>query len=249
MTDPWTIPTPGTRSETRPTRGHANDCQGEPTPGRGTAFKQVATAGCMLSAVVAINLARSGRPAGDDVLREVKASMFRILETAFDEAEVGWADCQCEGRGDTVIIATPPYVPTKILLDELVSRLRAGLRLHNKLSSDLAKIKFRLAVHVGQITFSTNGMIGHAIDRLGDLLEAPDFVREFTDTSADIGIVASDYLRDELIQHGPGLIDPTTYHLVKVPTEQGNTCGWMHFPPQPAPQVRPAEDPPVRDVA
>jgi hypothetical protein len=187
------------------------------------------------------------RPAGDDILLQVRQKMYELLEAAFDEAGVGWMDCACEGRGDVVVIAVPPEIPPEVLLDELINRLRAGLRLHNKLSSEVARIRLRMAVHVGHCTFSAMGMTGYALSWLTALLDAPAFVREFAEALTDLGLVASDYLYDELIQHGPGLIDPTAYDHIAVPGTRTQGSAWVHFPaplPGPSRQVRrPAPDP------
>jgi hypothetical protein len=196
--------------------------------------------------VIAIGMQQPDGPAGDDVLLQVRQKMYELLAAAFDEAGVGWMDCAHEGRGDVVVIAVPPEVPPEVLLDELVTRLRAGLRLHNKLSSEIARIRLRMAVHVGHCTFSATGMTGYALSWLTALLDAPAFVREFTAALTDLGLVASDYLYDELIQHGPGLIDPAAYDPIAVPGTRTQGAAWVHFParpPRPPRPVRPAPDP------
>jgi hypothetical protein len=185
----------------------------------------------LLCPVVAVGLAISGQDAaGDEVRMYVRTAMYRILEKAFDEAGVGWADCHHEGRGDAVFVAIPPTTPAQVLLDQLVICLCSGLRLYNKMSSELARIRFRMAVHVGQVSFSYTGMTGFVLTRLSDLLDAPEFVSQFAETTAEFGLVASDYLYDEVIQYGPGLIEPTIYQPIKVPSGQAHACGWTYFP-------------------
>jgi hypothetical protein len=193
--------------------------------------------------IVFIELApTTGLPTGDDVLLQVRQNMYRIVETAFNEAGADWAECRHEGRGDAIIIAVPPYVPAELLLDQLLTCLRAGLRLHNRLSSEIAQIRLMMAVTVGRVAFALTGMAGLALNRLSDLLGAAAFVSEFAESSADLGLVTSEYLYDELIQYGPGLIDPTMYHPIKVPTAHGHTCAWVSFPPQPAHRLGAASD-------
>jgi hypothetical protein len=220
-------------------------CNRESRPSRGGVSWQAADATRVESIfcpIVVVELVPTGLPADDEVLIQVRQHMYRILENAFDEAGVSWAECRHEGRGDAVIIAVPPYVPAELLLDQLVTRLRAGLRLHNKMSSEIAQIRLMMAVTVGRINFTLTGMTGVALTRLADLLEAAGFSREFAETSTDLGLVTSDYLYDELIQYGPGLIDPATYHPIKVPTGQGHTSAWVYFPPRPTPRLRAASD-------
>ena len=194
----------------------------------------------MFCPIIAIELQRSDLPSGDDVLLQVREDMYDILGIAFDEAGVGWLDCVCECRGDVVIIAVPPHVSPEVLLDQLVTRLRAGLRRHNRLSSEIAQIRLRMAVHVGLCYFSPTGITGCTLTWLTELLAAPAFVRKFAEASTDLGLVASEYLYDELIRHGPGLIEPAAYELIKVPGDRTHACAWVHFPARPTRPVRPA---------
>jgi hypothetical protein len=243
MPSPWAFPT--YRGVWAGQVHRQNGCHHElrPSRGRGSGqFTGVARAESTFCPIVVIDSVPSGQPVDDEVQLQIRQNMYRILETAFDEAGVSWAECRHEGRGDVVIIAVPPYVPAELLLDQLVTRLRAGLRLHNKMSSEIAQIRFMMAVTIGRINFAGTGMTGVALTRLADLLEAAAFVREFAETSADLGLVTSDFLYDELIQYGPGLIDPDTYRPIKVPTGQGHTNAWVYFPPQPTPRLRAASE-------
>lgn len=182
----------------------------------------------MFCPIVAVGLLPAGQPFGDDVLMHIRMSAYRMLEVAFVNEGVCWK--KCETRGDVVLFAIHPDISAEVLLGQLVTRLRAGLRQYNRVSNDIAQFRLRMGLHVGRVSFSPVGMIGFALTRLTDLLDAPAFLREFADSSADLGLVASDYLYDELIQYGLGLIDPANFRPIKVPTREAQTCAWVHFP-------------------
>lgn len=193
-------------------------------------LSKVANVRSMFCPLVATGFPPRGDPVGDDVLQFIRESMCRVLAVAFDEAGVGWTECHHEVRGDVVVIAVPPHVEPEVLLDQLITRLRAGLRLHNKLSSKIAQIRLRMAAHAGLLRFARTGMTGPALARLTDILNAPSFLHHADESAADLVVAASDYLYDELIQYGPGLIEPETYHPIKVPTAHAQTCAWVHIP-------------------
>jgi hypothetical protein len=191
----------------------------------------------LLCPIVVIGLAGPGGSGSDYVMEAVREGMSALLAAAFDEAGVGWAACHREWRGDIVVIAVPPGVPPEVLLDQLVTRLRARLRMHNKLASDIAQIRLGMALHVGKIIFAPEGLSGGNVTRLTELLRVPEFVGEFEKSSADLGLVASDYVYEEVIQHDFGLIDPAAYEPVTVPgcraQRPGWPVAWMYFPPGP----------------
>ncbi len=96
-----------------------------------------------------------------------------MLAAAFSDAGISWRQTYHEDRGDGVLVVVGPHVPASLLLDPLVLLLRARLRHHNKMSSDPAKIRLRMAVHAGPVMFDDSGVVGHAVIHLFRLLEAP----------------------------------------------------------------------------
>jgi hypothetical protein len=230
-------------------RSHMYEFHGELRQGRGEQPRPPVgppSVGSMFCPIIVVALPPAGEPLGDDVLLQVRENMYRLLAAAFDDAGIGWADSRHEGRGDLVVIAVPPSVRAEVLLDDLVLRLRAGLRRHNKLASDIAQVRLRMGVHVGQLTFSPTGMSGTALTRLTDMVEAPAFVRAFTESAVEFGLVASDYMYDEVIRYEPGLIEAAAYDQIKVPTGHAHECAWAHFPSRPARPMRSAPSPSSR---
>jgi hypothetical protein len=197
-----------------------------------------AVKGSLQCAVVAFDIADFGdRRRDDDVQLYVRAGLYRILEEAFEDAGVPWRECHREDRGDGVLIVVPALVATEALISPLTERVRVGLRRHNKLSSEPAQIRLRMALHTGHVHFDAYGVAGRTLVHAFRLLEAPTFKTAFAATGRELGCVISDRLYDDVIRHGPGLIDPDLYEAISVSVKETETRAWVHFPPG---AVRPA---------
>jgi hypothetical protein len=170
----------------------------------------------------------------DEVQRYVRKAMYRTMQNAFDRSEVGWQPWFRQDRGDGVLMVVPSTVPTMLFLDPLIDLVRAGLRFHNKMSSDLAQIRLRVALHTGSVFFDGHGVVGHSLTRLFNLLEAPVFKTEFNTTAAEVGLVTSEHVYDDVIRHCSGLVDPGDYHAIEVVEDGFVTRGYVHIPPGPA---------------
>ncbi|GAA4485176.1 hypothetical protein GCM10023191_009380 [Actinoallomurus oryzae] len=197
-----------------------------------------AAKGALQCAVVAFDIAGFGdRRRDDDVQLYVRAGLYRILEESFEDAGVPWRECHREDRGDGVLVVVPALVATESLISPLTERVRAGLRRHNKLSSEPAQIRLRMALHAGHVHFDAYGVAGQTLVHAFRLLEAPTFKTAFAATGRELGCVVSDRLYDDVIRHGPGLIDPDLYHAISVSVKETEARAWVHFPPG---AVRPA---------
>jgi hypothetical protein len=182
--------------------------------------------------VVAFDIVGFGdRRRDDDIQLYVRAALYRLLEKAFDAVGVPWRVCHHEDRGDGVLVVVPALASTEPLLTPLADRVRAGLRRHNKVSSDAAQIRLRMALHAGQVCFDAYGVAGQTVVHAFRLLDAPAFRTALAATSCELGFVVSDRLYDEVIRHGPGLIDPDPYDAIVVSLKETEARAWVYFPP------------------
>ncbi len=182
--------------------------------------------------MLAVDIKAFNHPERDeDVQRFLRAAMYDLLAGAFDGSCVQWSACHREDRGDGVLVVAPQGTPETALIDPLVDHLRAGLRRHNKLCSDLAAIRLRMAVHAGQVHFDQNGISGHAVTHLFRMLEAAAFKRAFAASDADFALVTSAALYDDVISRGPGLIDPDMYAPINIRCKETRARAWLYLPP------------------
>lgn len=189
---------------------------------------------------VAFDIVKFNDPRRDDQdLLYVRERLYGILAEAFAAAGIPWParprEDRPEGvlfrqdRGDGVVIVVPPVTPIVAFFDPLVDEIRAALRRHNKHSAAGAQIGLRMAVATGTVHFDPHGMIGHTLTRLFDLLEAPAFKSEFT-PGTYFGVITSDYVYQDTIQHGPESIEPELYQPVDVRTNDRCHRAWTYFP-------------------
>jgi hypothetical protein len=188
--------------------------------------------GSQQCSIVAFDVVAFGdRRRDDDVQLYVRSGLYRIIEKAFDAVGVPWRACHREDRGDGVLVVVPAPYATEPLISPLADRVRAGLRRHNKLSSEAAQIRLRMALHAGHVHFDEHGVAGQTLVHAFRLLEAPAFKSAFAATRCELGFVVSDRLYDDVIRHGPGLIDPDLYDAINVSVKETEARAWVHFPP------------------
>lgn len=190
--------------------------------------------------VLAFDIVEFGdRRRDDDVQLHVRAALYRLLQTAFDAVGVPWRACHREDRGDGVLIVVPALISTEPLVSPLADFVRAGLRRHNKLSSEAAQIRLRMVLHAGHVSFDPYGVVGQTLVHAFRLLDAPAFKAALAATRCELGFVVSDRVYDDVIRHGPGLIDPDLYDAISVSLKETEVRAWVYFPPG---SVRPALD-------
>lgn len=171
----------------------------------------------------------------DEVQAHLRQVMYQISEEACRAAGLPWVICHQEDRGDGLVLIAPACVSAEILIDPLVPHMRAGIRRHNKLASPAAQIRMRMAIHAGYVRLDSHGATGSAVLHLFRLLHADQFKTAVDKVGAEFGLLASAYLYDEIIQHGPGLIDPHTYREITIANKETRGPAWLWLPPVPQP--------------
>jgi hypothetical protein len=166
--------------------------------------------------------------------RYLRQSLYALLEEAVESAGIPWVECRHEDRGDGVLIVASSAIPTGLFADEVFDALGRLLRRHNRWSSDLVKIKLRMALHAGHVRFDEHGMTGHALVHLFRLLEAPSFKGLFKSSVADLGLTVSSYLYEEVVRDGPGGIDPASFRELPVELKETSTGSWVNIALGPA---------------
>jgi hypothetical protein len=126
-----------------------------------------------------------------------------------------------------LVVAVPPDVPTDQLIHPFVEYLRAGLRLHNLVSSELAQMRLRVALHSAEAWTDSHGLVGDSVIHLFRLLDAPSFKDITRQARAYLALIASEAVYDGVIKHAPGLIDPDDYAETRVAYKEMSGTGWV----------------------
>lgn len=155
--------------------------------------------------------------------------LYTLIENAFVKSEVDFSQCYSEDRGDGFVVAVPPDIQTAQLVHPFVEYVRAGLRLHNVVSSELAQMRLRVALHSAEAWTDSHGLVGDSVIHVFRLLDAPSFKLVMSETRAYLAVIASNTVYDEIIRHAPGLIDPDDYAETQVDHKELSGTGWVRL--------------------
>jgi hypothetical protein len=196
----------------------------------GLTDRRLPEVGGQICGLFAVDVAAFTDPRRDEhVQLYVREMLYRILERAFDGAGVPWHRCRHEDRGDGVVVVVPPVIPVDGLADPLPERLCGLIRVHNRLSSEEARIQLRAAAHVGKVYHDGHGFAGDAVSHLFRLLQAPGFKQLLANSETDLAFIASDYFYDTVIRRHPTLVDPAAFQPVTVDIRHAMATGWVQL--------------------
>jgi hypothetical protein len=183
----------------------------------------------LYTTLAAVDISAFGGRHRDDIAQlHVRREMYGLLTEAFEMTRLPFWDCHREDRGDGVLIVAPPDVPAADFLDPLAHHLTAVLRRYNRLASDAAELRLRLAVHAGLVHRDAHGVAGQALVHLFRLLEAPAFKRAFDEAGTHLGLIVSEHLYEQTCTAG-GLVDPAAYRCTRVTTKETRARAWSWF--------------------
>lgn len=190
------------------------------------------------TSMAAVDICAFTRRRYEDVQLHLRDRMYQTMADAFAMTGLPWAHCYREDRGDGMLVILPPSVVAEALLDPLVNHTSVLLRRDNRLASEAARLRLRLAVHVGDVHRDPNGVAGHDVNLLFRLLEAGAFKKHMDDAGADLGLIVSERLF-ETATHRAGLVDADAYRPIKVRRKETRTRAWIWLPPR----RRPGDEP------
>lgn len=168
----------------------------------------------------------------DEVQLYLREQLYKILRAAFRAIGIDWDDpgeLYREDRGDGLTIVFEPHVPTGQLVTELPDPLLAGLRHHNKMSSQAARIQLRLALHAGLVTRDPNGFAGRDAVHLFRILEARPVKQHLAASGADLALIASKYVFDHFIGDAPGPVYADAYTHTKANVKNTHSDVWYRL--------------------
>ncbi|GAA4617364.1 hypothetical protein GCM10023195_77510 [Actinoallomurus liliacearum] len=201
------------------------------TPPSGRSCTRPAQTPSQHCAMLAVDIAAFGTRQDDDVQQHLRHALYRIIEHACQNAGLPPAICHREDRGDGILLITPPCISPETLIDSLASHIKAGIARHNKVANATGRLRLRMAVHAGPVRFDPNGASGQALIHLFRLLEAPAFKNAFDTTRSSFAIAVSHRLYEDVVRHGPGLIDPTTYRPITITLKETQAPAWICLSP------------------
>jgi hypothetical protein len=167
----------------------------------------------------------------DEVQLALRRALYQLLAEAFEASGISWADCVHEDRGDGVVVVVPQVLPPVILVDPLLHRLRAALRRHNRMASEVARIGLRVAVHMGQVHRDEHGLAGTAVNHLFRLLDAHAVRTALAASGSELALIVSDHYYECVVRQRPSMIESAAFRPAAVNVKQARDHGWVWTPP------------------
>jgi len=164
----------------------------------------------------------------DDIQMYIHGALYGMLETAFDRSQVPWRECVHEDRGDGVLIVIPPAISVADLVHPVPDKLLSLVRRHNRVSCDAARIQLRAAAHVGPVHYDGHGFVGHDVNLLHRMLDAPALKRMLAMSGAEIAFVTSSYVYDNVVVRRPSLVDPAAFRPLTIRVKETRARAWAY---------------------
>lgn len=166
----------------------------------------------------------------DDVRRHMRDALYRHLDVSLAAAGVLLADCYWEDRGDGAMIVLRPHLEVEQVLVDVADTLRAELGRHNRVASEIARIRLRMSVHTGEAVFDGHGLVGTAVNHAFRVLDAPAFKEALGESGAWFGLAVSERVHSDVVRHARGRIIPEDYRRIEVSVKETDTAAWVRVP-------------------
>lgn len=155
-------------------------------------------------------------------------SLINVVYGACREA--GLPEQIVQSSGDGVLVIPPGDIDESAVIPDLIRGLTISIRQENRLLSDPAKIRLRLALTSGMVSTGPTGFSGPAIIDCFRLLDSPPLKKVLTDyPAADLAVIVSNYLYMDVIQHGFRDLRPEEFWHVQsaLPERDYTINAWM----------------------
>ncbi|HEV2779744.1 MAG TPA: hypothetical protein VGX25_10120 [Actinophytocola sp.] len=171
----------------------------------------------------------SGRPVPEQI--QAQHALVTAVRTAC--AAAGLPGRFAQVNGDGVLVIAPSGIDETRAIPALIQGLRVALHHQNRILSEGARARLRVALTEGIIASGPAGVGGRAVIECFRLLNSPP-VRQALDEShaGDLAVIVSDHLYRDVIEHGfHGLpayeFQPTD---CSIPDKEFHTRAWVYAP-------------------
>ena len=182
--------------------------------------------------VVGIDVACSG--GRNDLLQlRMRADLRAVIAAALANQGLAWIHLHHDDLGDGVRLIVPAGISPSVMLDPFVPAIAQLLRGHRMATADTARLRLRIAVHMGLLHHDGHGWAGQPLVHAARLLNAASVRLAFeTAPQADLILVVSQLVYESVVEQGYGL-DPETYRSVQICEKETDATAWIHLPAVP----------------
>ncbi|MEU8030928.1 hypothetical protein AB0C13_20175 [Streptomyces sp. NPDC049099] len=170
----------------------------------------------------------------------VQSRLVRLLDEAAALTGLDRAAWARQPQGDQEFAVLPEATPEAAVLGPFVHHLAARLGALNARRA-APRIRLRLAVDTGVVADAALGHAGPAPVAVARYVNAPQLKAVLVAlTSADLAVIVSDRLYQDVVRSGHPDLDPAQYVRTHVRVKDFGGYGWIRVPNHGPEEVRPA---------
>ena len=158
----------------------------------------------------------------------LRAGLYRVAEQALLASGVEWEDCHRADLGDGVLVLVPAGYPKAVFSEVVPGELTASLGVHNASHRRPERIRLRVALHAGEVSYDVHGTAGAAIVHTFRLLRSRGMADAVARAGGDLAVIASAWFYDEIIRHSP-VSRPDRFRPVLVQEKETAARGWVRL--------------------
>ncbi|KEF22075.1 hypothetical protein DF18_01720 [Streptomyces rimosus] len=168
----------------------------------------------------------------------VQADLVRLLDEAATMTGLDRSAWARQPQGDQEFAVLPVATPDAIVLGPFVHHLVTRLSALNA-RLDAPRVRLRLAVDTGVAVDAALGQAGPAPVAVARYVNAPQLRAALAAlTSADLAVIVSDRLYQDVVRFGRPDLDPTQYVQAHVRVKEFGGYGWIRVPGHGPDEVR-----------
>ncbi|MEU9191599.1 hypothetical protein [Streptomyces hundungensis] len=159
-----------------------------------------------------------------------QAGLIQLLDEAATMTGLDRAAWARQPQGDMEFAVLPADTPEATVLGPFVHHLSACLSTLNA-RPDVPRVRLRLAVDTGVAADAALGHAGPAPIAVARYVNAPQLKAVLSAlTSADLAVIVSDRLYQDVVRFGHLSLDPARYIRAHVQVKEFGGYGWIHVP-------------------
>ncbi|MGV9366599.1 ATP-binding protein [Amycolatopsis sp. NPDC003731] len=172
--------------------------------------------------------------------RATRDGLYNIIKRGFEAANISWADCYHEDRGDALFILAPADIDKTTFVDRLPFFIVSQIRIHNDTHIAPQRIRLRMSIHAGEVQYDDHGVTSSSLTLAFRLNAAIPLKDALASSPGLLAMIVSEWFYEDVVRHCPGAA-PATYRPVQVEVKEINTIGWITLPDHPYPLRKPAD--------
>jgi hypothetical protein len=175
---------------------------------------------------VAGSARRDGR-----ALERMRNDLFDLVENAAARGDIDLESPPFDDNGDGLRLVLTPDVPPTRAIDVFAVGIEADLREHRRQVEDEARIRLRVAFHIGLVTRHRGSWTGSSLVVPARLVNAKPLRAALrTDPEANLAAAVSNAMYQLVVRDRFGHIPVTCYRKVRVRVKEYDDRAWLLVP-------------------